>query len=113
MTEPKVTIYNKIHELVTTYPTLSVYQARPEVIESFPTITFYISNNVPEYDLDKQIGRQDIMVAIDIWANTDAESSELLIALEAKMKEINYLLSFNSDILDPDGYSHLTTQFTF
>lgn len=117
LVEPKQTIYEKINELVDDFNDLDVYQGRPEVIEGLQNgrrvITFYIANNVPEYDLDKVIERQNITVAVDIWANTSSESGELLVALEAKMKEINYLLSFNTDILDPDGISHLATQFIY
>ena len=118
MDEPKAEIYDKLSEITQitvngTPKTVTVYQQRPEVLESFPCITFNISSNVPKYQLDKDIGRQDIVVKVDLWAETSIESGLLLIAVEAKLKELDYLLSFNSDIADPEGYSHLTTQFTY
>lgn len=111
--EPKAEIYAILQEVAVAGLEIEVYQERPEVIESFPCMTFRISNNVPQYDLDKSIGKQDIIVIIDIWAETSVDSGKVLVALESKMKEYNYLLAFNGDVPDPEGNSHITTQFTF
>lgn len=113
MIDPDTTIYGKLVELVSDYPGLVVYAERPEIIESFPAITYIVSNNVPIYDLNKTVGEQDITVNIDVWADTSSESGELVLALEAKMKELDYYISSNINLVDPNGGSHRALQFIF
>lgn len=118
--EPKSTIYNKLKEITSIEVNegaraVSVVQERPDeiVLDNLLMITFRINSNVPKYTLEKEVAKQDIEVAIDIWALSSIESGLLLIAVEEKMRELDYLLTFNMDIPDPKGYSHITTQFNF
>lgn len=113
MIDYKPIIFSKISELTSQFTDLNVYQRRPEVIAEFPTVTFYLIVNSPDYDLDKEIGRQNVTVVIDIWTETSSEGAAILAALEEKMKEINYLLSDSPDILDPDGGSHIVSTFIY
>lgn len=106
MNEPKSDLYNILSE--TGY---TVYQRRPEVIASFPCLTFYVADNVIRPTLEKEIGYQQIVAVIDIWAKTSAESGEILLSVESAMRENNYIMSYCSDINDPDGYSHISTRF--
>lgn len=105
----KVEIYNKISEI----PNVTVYQQRPKVLEVFPCITFNFESNVPTYTLDKDHGRENATVKIDIWTKSSVDASNILVFLEAKMLELDYILTFNTDILDPSGIFHITTQFKF
>lgn len=105
MYQPKADLYNLLSELNAT-----VYQARPEVIKTFPCVTFYIVGNTPEYELEREIGYQDIEVVVDIFAKTSTESGELLTSLESIMIEADYRLVFSSDVLE-DDISHITTRF--
>lgn len=109
MTDPKETIYNKLSEVTGA----NVYQTRPEVIENLPAVTFNIQSNVPKYNLDKEIAKQDIVVKVDLWGNTSNDTAALLVQVEALMLELDYRLTFNQDLVDPSGISHLTTQFTY
>ena len=115
--EPTQIIYSKVAELESTFSDLTVYQNRPEVLEGVSSgsriITFRISNNQPEYDLDKEIENQRITVILDVWANTSQGTSELLVALEVKMREINYLLDTSYAIPDPEQLSHVLAQFIY
>ncbi len=106
--DPKKLIFSKLSEI----SGVTVYQIRPEAIEVFPCITFSVNSNVPNYDLSKDITHQDDNIKVDIWGRTSSDTGILLSQVEEKMREINYLLSFNQDIADPSGISHITTQFT-
>lgn len=118
--EPKSTIYAKLSEITSitvdgSELPVKVFQERPDeiIVDDFRVITFRISSNVPKYQLDKEIAKQDIQVSIDLWALSSIESGLLLVAVEEKMRELDYLLTFNMDVADPKGYSHITTQFNF
>lgn len=90
-----------------------IYQERPETIEVFPCITFYISSNIPSVSLIKEVLIQHVEVVVDIWAVDSATTGAMLREIEAKMRNVNFILTFNTDILDDDGYSHLSTRFTY
>lgn len=113
MTEPKSTIYAKLLEISTLDPLIKVYQGRPEKIATLPCITFNIESNVPNYALNKQVSHQSITVKIDIWAETSKQSGSILKMVIEKMLELNYRCTFNQDIEDPTGISHITTQFIY
>lgn len=89
----------------------TVYQERPEIIESFPSITFRITRNVAEYSLDRSIGRQNVEVAIDLWARNSSETSQMLVDVEAVMISNDYVMSGNYDI--PDEVSHISLLFNY
>jgi len=105
MYKPKEDIYNALSVLEA-----EVYQARPEVLNTFPCLTFHILDNVPEYTIDKEIGFQEIVVAVDIYARTSEETSGLLEDVEVALRELDYRLTFSMDIPE-DGLSHITSRF--
>jgi predicted RNase H-like nuclease len=107
--EPKKEIFDKLSEI----DNVVVYQTRPNIIETFPCVTFKVLSNVPMYSLTKNIEQQGITVQVDIWASNSNETSAILKLVERKMSEINYLLTFNTDIEDEDGYSRLSLQFNY
>lgn len=113
MTDPRKTIYETLSELTSDFPTLKVFQQRPETIEVFPCITFNVESNIPTYNLSKDIANQVIVIKLDIWSESSNNGKDVLIAVEEKMREIDYRLTFNLDILDPSGIFHITTQFTY
>ena len=106
METKKTEIYNLLK--TTGY---TVYQERPEVIETFPSISFRITKNVPEYALDKGIGRHNVEVAIDLWARNSSETSQMLIDVEAVMISNDYVMNGNYDI--PDAVSHISLLFNY
>lgn len=113
MIDPQETIFEKISELKTTYTQLVVYKTWPEIFEDFPCIVYRVENDNPQYTLNNGMGNQVFTIRIDIWADDGIQSAALLSALEPKMLEIGYRLASHSDILEPDGGSHLTTQFIY
>jgi hypothetical protein len=109
--EPKAEVYSILSTVTVEGLDINVYQARPEIIESFPSVTFFISSNVPSYDLSREVGPQDIEVTVDIWAETSSDSGLIFKAVESAMKESDYRLTFSTDVADPDGISHINTVF--
>lgn len=103
----------KVYDILKEIPNLNIYEVAPDEIEDFPSVTYYISSDIPNYSVDKTLEYQSVEVTIDFWGNTSVETNELLTLVEAKMREHNYLLVSNLDILDPDGRSHKNTRFTY
>jgi hypothetical protein len=109
MIEPKKQVFEKLSEIAN----VSVYQARPSVIESFPTINFKVSLNSPEYGFDKKTYHQNMIVEVEIWGVDSASTTNLLIEVERKMTEIDFLLASSIDVPEDDGYSHLVLEFNY
>ena len=107
MVDPKGEIYN----LLTEIDDVTVLQGRPEVIASFPTITFSIEDNTPRYELDKEIGFQDIAVIVDFWADNPVQTASLLETAEGLFRNAGYRLTFSADVPDPEGKARITTRF--
>jgi hypothetical protein len=107
MTEPKEGLYTLLKEL-----DAPVYQVRPEVIKQFPCIVFRVEENSPVYELDHEIGLQQISILLDIFAKSSKESGELLKEVETTLREGGYRLSTTFDLPDPDGLSHLVCSFS-
>lgn len=105
---PKTELYNLLSSLG-----YQVYQVRPEIISVFPCITFNVSKSEMFIDLDKEIGYQQMMFNIDIWANSSVESSEILQEVEELLRGNSYRLYDSYDVTDPDGYSHIASRFLF
>jgi hypothetical protein len=101
-----------IYAALSTIPNIKVRQASQKTAAVIPSITFSIADNLPEYDLDNEITKQDILVTVDIWASNGAEGDSLLSQAETKMRELGYRLSFCIDVPDPDNICHINTRFT-
>lgn len=108
ITDPTSQIYSKLSELDTL-----VLQSEPEIKEVIPCIIFSIPENIPDYMLDKEVGRQRVTVNVDIYGKTSIQSGAIVKAVELKMREINYLCTFNASIPEPEKYSHRRLQFTY
>lgn len=95
---------------------IEVFEEFPEEVTTpltEPIVLYSLEANVPQYTLDKQIAKQDVTVKVDIYANDSIEVESVLEDVEAAMRNIEYLLSFNADLPDPNGYFHITTQFIY
>jgi hypothetical protein len=80
---------------------------------NLPAVTFGISNNVNRLGLDNTILSQDVEIKLDIWASKSTEASSALSAVEAKLREVGYTLTYTQDVPNPDaGLFHITTRFT-
>lgn len=118
MIEVHQDIYAKLGEAAAAYEVatgtaVAVYHQRPEILDSFPTITYRVENNIPIHSLDKSDGFRETTVAVEIYANQLSQSEAILEYIITSMLELDYVLSFNRDIIDPDGGSHLSTQFSY
>lgn len=103
----------KVMEILEKLEGVKVYKNRPEKIAELPSVTYYIANNRVEADLGKEIGYQEIEVVVDIWTRTAKEGAGILSDLEESMREEGFMLSFSSDVNDPDGVNHITNRFNF
>lgn len=105
MYDPEVEIQTILSTVGTTY------QSMPEKTAAYPFITFTVTNNAPNFTIDKLVGSQDIDVKVDFWGMDAEETSTLLAAAEEAMRAANFMLSFSSVVPDPEKISHRTTVF--
>lgn len=91
----------------------SVYQNRPEIITEFPSITFLVVQHQVNATLDKEIGYQQVLFNVDIFANTGAEASQILAEVESLLRQNGYLMTDCFDVAEPDNRSHLAVRFIF
>jgi hypothetical protein len=88
-----------------------VAQQQPELVTTYPALTFSVSNNVPTYTLSAEIGKQDIEITVDIWADKSTTASAILATLVDTFITGGYMLTYSSDVPDPDGVVHVTNTF--
>ncbi len=98
MYQPKSDVYKKLSSLG-----YSCTQGSQAVLNETPAITFRIGDNTPRYDLDKEITAQDIEVIVDVFADDSVTLSRITSEVEAAMREIDYLLTFSTDVPSPEG----------
>lgn len=106
------TLKATVNTALTQLTGVSVSQGDQTVFNELPAVTFIVLNNVPEYDLDDQILKQDAIIKVDIWGETSTQASETLAAAEATLRSAGYHLSYTQDV--PNGTEnlfHITTRF--
>lgn len=104
---PKSDVYNSLKTL-----NYYVSQTQPTEFNELPAITFRVGDNSVNLDLDNTIISQDIEIIIDIWAEDSVTASMVLSQVEEKMREINYNMSFSSDIPNIGNLYHINCRFT-
>lgn len=109
MYQPKTDLFSLLSEI----DGVSVYQNKPQINANFPCIVFLVADNKVNGTLDKEIGFQEMIFNIDIYAKTSLESSELLTTLEELLRDNYYRLASSVDLIEQDGYSHIATRFNF
>ncbi len=120
MDDVKSTIYAKLKEITEitagedTYDVTVRHERPEEIVDADLNLVIYsVADQVPTYDLGKSIGYENVIVKIDLWSRDSIQSNLLLVEVEEKMRELNYLLTFSGDISDPKGYSHIVARFNF
>ena len=109
METPNQKVYNA---LMTITGVASVGVAQQNVFPEFPALTYMVVNNSLDRDLDNQIGGQTIEVVVDIWTQKIVTASDMLVLVEAKMRELDYTLVFSGDVPNPnDKIYHITSRF--
>ena len=98
MFQPKEEVYKALKSLG-----YSCQQWTQAIFTKVPAITFYVGENSPEYTLSNEIAKQDIEIVIDIFANKSTDLSRILSEVEAKMRTINYRLTYVIDVPSPEG----------
>lgn len=104
---PKSDVYNSLKTL-----NYYVSQTQPTEFNDLPAITFRVGDNSVNLDLDNTIISQDIEIVIDIWAEDSVTASTVLSQVEGKMREINYKMSFSSDVPNIGNLYHINCRFT-
>lgn len=105
---PKPEIYATLHALGYT-----CLQGSQETFKSVPAITFSIADKSARYELDGQPSAYDVDVTVDIWANDSVTTSRIAGEVETAMRDIDYLLTFSSDVAAPEGcLTHTTMRFS-
>lgn len=102
----KTTVYNAIKTLSAT-----VSLAGNNDFNELPAVTYMITNNVPNYDFQKEINLQDLEVTLDIYANSSTVASNLLKAAELNLRGIDLFLNYTADIPNADGIYHINARF--
>ena len=98
-------LYNPKKEVYTALKALgySCIQGSQAVFNNVPAITFNIGDNVPTYDLEKDIAKFDVEMNVDVWADDSVTASRVAKEVEMAMRGIDYLLTYLADIPSPEG----------
>ncbi|MBP5426998.1 MAG: hypothetical protein J6Y29_03800 [Clostridiales bacterium] len=104
---PKTDIYNALKTL-----NYYVSQTQPASFNNLPAIVFRLNDNSVNLDLNNTIISQDIEVNIDIWAEDSVTASTVLSQVEETMRQINYKMSYSSDIPNTGNLFHINCRFT-
>lgn len=103
---PKVDIC----EALSTLP-YKIEQNNVVMFNELPVITFKVSGNSIDLDLDGDIRKQDLEIGIDIWSESSAEASQILVQVEEVMRSNQYKMSFSSDIPNIENLFHINSRF--
>lgn len=102
MFNPKKEVFTKLQEL----EGVSVSQSSQNIFNALPAVTFTIQNNSVNVTLDNEIASQDIIVGVDVWAESSTQASSILAQVEAKMREMLYQLTSSVDVPNIDQSIH-------
>lgn len=102
MFNPKKEVFEKLKEL----EGVTVSQSSQNVFNTLPAVTFNVQNNSVNLTLDNEIASQDIIIGVDVWAESSVQSSSILAQVEAKMRELLYQLTSSVDVPNPDQSIH-------
>lgn len=107
MFKPKEEVYKILSELP-----YWVSQRQPDKFKELPSIIFKCANNTVNPDLDNEILSQDLIIIIDIYAETSSNATKILEEVESKMRENYYRMTFSSDEVPSNrGISRINTRF--
>lgn len=99
MFNPKPEIYSKLCEIENVH----VSQSSQNIFNEVPAVTFRIDSNSAEYYLENDISSQEILCSVDIFADDSVTASNILVQVEAKMRELKYRLNNSLDVQSPEG----------
>lgn len=99
MFNPKPEIYEKLCEI----EGVDVSQSSQNIFNNVPAVTYRIDGNATEYYLENDIASQEIRCTIDIFAEDSVTASNILVQVEAKMRELKYRLNNSLDVPAPEG----------
>lgn len=100
MFNPKPEIYAKLCEI----DGVKVSQSSQNIFNEVPAVTFRIDGNSADYYVsENNISSQEILCAVDIFADDSVTASRILAQVEAKMRELKYRLNNALDVPSPEG----------
>ena len=99
MFNPKPEIYAKLCEI----EGVSVSQSSQNIFNEVPAVTYRIDGDSAEYYLENDIASQEIRCTIDIFTEDSVTASNILVQVEAKMRELKYRLNNSLDVPAPEG----------
>lgn len=106
---PKSDIFSALNRLRTL--DYAVKQSNQNSFDNLPTVTFRVSTNDITLNLDNEISKQEIEIIVDVWSEDSMTASSVLNDVERIMRDMDYRLSFSSDIPDPEGLFHISNRF--
>ncbi len=107
-------LYNPKKEVYTALKALgyTCVQGNQAIFNKTPAITFNIGDNVPTYDLEKDIAKFDVEMNVDVWADDSVTASRVAKEVESAMRGIDYLMNYLADIPRPEGaLYHIAMRF--
>lgn len=102
MFNPKKEVFEKLKEL----EGVAVSQSSQNVFNELPAVTFAVQDNAVNLTLDNEIASQNIIVGVDVWADSSSQASSILAQVEAKMRELLYQLTSSMDVPNTDKSIH-------
>lgn len=110
MDTPNTAIYNA---LLTVTGVKKVAKPSSNVFTELPTLTYSVQNNVAQRNLNNEIVSQNQVCTIDIWSATSTGATDILVLVEAKMRELFFNLDFSGEIPNPNNdVYHISCRFS-
>lgn len=99
---PNPAVYDII-QTVATANGATADMGEPETTAALPAITYSVPSNQLEHTHDEQsrIGKQDIDITVDVWADSGDTASTLVNALVTAFHNAGYMVTSTNDVPDP------------
>lgn len=73
----------------------------PQSFARLPCVSFYEAANVPAAGADDRAYAAEIVYAVDVWAETDAQAEGVAAHVAEKMGGLGFAREFSCDMYDP------------
>ena len=75
----------------------------PQTFKQLPCISFYEASNIPIASADDDEYATETIYAVDVWAVTDKQVTDIAAQVIEKMNTIGFVRTFSHDVFDPDS----------
>lgn len=91
---------------------LTAFFYYPKTFKKLPCVSYYEANNSPRLFSDDRSYMDEIVIVVDVWANSKAKASEIAAAVDDKMQENGFVREFSHDVHNQDSdIRHITMRF--